>query len=80
MYTIWHKTWKKNVTSFDIKYGEINIKQYDTVTCLGCLLNGTLPGEPMALKFIKKIISRLRFLYKIAGSCLCPFVDCFVTL
>ena len=39
------------VSSLDIKYGEIRIKQYHTVTYLGCLLNETFSGELMALKF-----------------------------
>ena len=52
------------VSSLDIKYGEIYIKQYHTVTYLGCLLDETLSGESMALKTINKINSRLRFLYR----------------
>ena len=50
------------VSSLDINYGEIHIKQYETVTYLGCLLDGTLSGESMTLKVINKINSRLRFL------------------
>ena len=53
-----------NVSSLEIKYGEIHIKQYHTVTYLGCLLDETLSGESMALKVINKINSRLRFLYR----------------
>ena len=52
------------VNSLEIKYGEIHIKQYHTVTYLGCLLDETLSGESMALKVINKINSRLRFLYR----------------
>ena len=52
------------VSSFEIKYGEIHIKQYHTVTYLGCLLGETLSGESMASKVINKIKSRLRFLYR----------------
>ena len=44
------------VLSTEIKYGEIHIKQYHTVTYLGCLLNETLSGQSMALKVIKKLI------------------------
>ena len=47
------------VSSFDIKYDEIHIKQYHTVTYLGCSLDETLPGESIALKVINKINSRL---------------------
>ena len=52
------------VSSLDIKYDEIHIKQYHTVTYLGCLLDETLSGESMTLKVINKINSRLRFLYR----------------
>ena len=47
------------VTSLEIKYGETHIKQYHTVTYLGCLLDETLSGESMALKVI--INSKVRF-------------------
>ena len=50
------------VSSLDIKYGEIDIEQYHTVTYLGCLLDETLSGELVALKVINNINSRLRFL------------------
>ena len=50
------------VNSLEIKYGEILIKQYHTVTYLGCLLDETLSGESMALKVI--INSKVRFLYR----------------
>ena len=73
-----HRLYKVN--SLEIKYGEIHIKQYHTVTYLGCLLDETLCGEEMALKVINKINSRVRFLYKKTGSYLRLFVDCFVTL
>ena len=52
------------VSSLDIKYGKINIKQYHTVTYIGCLLDETLSKESMALKVTNKIKSRLRFLYR----------------
>ena len=52
------------VSSLDIKYGEILIKQHHTVTHLSCLLDATLSEESMALKVINKINSRLRFLYR----------------
>ena len=68
------------VGSLDIKYSDIHIKQYNTMACLDCLLDETFSGESMALTVINKIIYRPRFLYKKAGSCLCLFADCFVTL
>ena len=52
------------VSSLDIKYGEIHIKQYHTVTYLGCLFDETLSGESMVLKVINKINKRLRLLYR----------------
>ena len=54
----------KNVSSLDIKYDEIHIKQYHTVASLGCLLDQTLSAKSMALKVINKINNRLRFLYR----------------
>ena len=65
MFTIWHTKHRLNkVTSLEIKYGKIHIKQYHTVTYLGCLLDETLSGESMALKVINKINSKVRFLYR----------------
>ena len=52
------------VNSLEIKYDAIHIKQYHTVTYLGCLLDETLSGESMAIKVINKINIRLRFLYR----------------
>ena len=63
MHTIWHNILNK-VNSLEIKYGEIHIKQYHTVTYLGCLLDETFSGESMTLKGINKINSRLRFLQR----------------
>ena len=57
-----HRLYK--VSSLEIKYGEIHIKQYHTVTYLGCLLDETLSGESMALKVINKINSRRGFLIR----------------
>ena len=50
--------------SLNIKHGTIQIKQYHTVTYLGCALDENLSGETMALKVISKINCRLRFLYR----------------
>ena len=50
--------------SLNIKHGTIQIKQYHTVTYLGCALDENLSGETMALKVISKIKCRLRFLYR----------------
>ena len=58
------KNKKKKIGILEIKYGNINIKQYSKVTYLGCELDENLSGEAMALKVINKINSRLRFLYR----------------
>ena len=58
------KNKKKKIGTLEIKYGNINIKQYSKVTYLGCELDENLSGEAMALKVINKINSRLRFLYR----------------
>ena len=53
-YSVWHRLLKEN--SLDIRYGKIHIKQYHTVTYLGCALDKVLSGESMALNVIKKSI------------------------
>ena len=58
------KNKKKRIGTLEIKYGNINIKQYSKVTYLGCELDENLSGEAMALKVINKISSRLCFLYR----------------
>ena len=56
---------KPNKTgSLNIRHGMIQIKQYYTVTYLGCTLDGILSGEIMALKVISKINCRRWFLYR----------------
>ena len=52
------------VSSLAIKNGEIHIKQFHTVTNLGCLLDETLSGESIDLRFRKRINSKLKFLYR----------------
>ena len=50
------------------KVGKLNItdqgKQNSQVTYLGCILDETISGEPMAYKTIKKINSRLIYLFR----------------
>ena len=53
----------KNLDTLDIKRGDINIKQYTSVTYLGCELDQYLSGEPMVTKVLGKINGRLKFLY-----------------
>ena len=40
------KNKKKKIGTLEIKYGNINIKQYSKVTYLGCELDKNLSGEP----------------------------------
>ena len=54
----------KNIRQLNIKYKDINIKQLSEVTYLGCVLEKTMSGEPMALKVINKINGKLKFLYR----------------
>ena len=58
------KNKKKKIGSLEIKYGNINTKQYSKVTYLGCELDENLSTEAMGLKAINKINSRSRFLYR----------------
>ena len=53
----------QKVSSLDIKYGEIHIKQYHTVTYFGCWLDKALSAKYVTLKVLNKISIRLRFLY-----------------
>ena len=53
----------RNAGELNIMYNGIEIKQYSKVTYLGCLLDETMSGESMALKTIKKINQKLKFLY-----------------
>ena len=52
----------KNIRQLNIKYKDINIKQHSGVTYLGCVLDETISGEPMALKVFNKINGKLAFL------------------
>ena len=45
-------------------YNGTEIKQYEKVKYLGCILDQNLSGESMALNVIDKVNSRLKFLHK----------------
>jgi len=47
-----------------IKRHNVTLKQFSTVEYLGCLLDETLSGREMALKVLKKVNGKLRFLYR----------------
>ena len=67
------KKQKLNKTGcLNIRHNTIQIKQYPTVTYLGCALDENLSGETMALKVISKINSRKnRFLWQPLRRLLC---------
>ena len=54
----------KNIRKLNIRYKEINMKQQVQVTYLGCVLDESMSGEPMALKVTNKINGKLKFLYR----------------
>ena len=45
----------KHAGKLEISFNNIEIKQYSSLTYLGCILDNTLSGEAMAIKTIKKI-------------------------
>ena len=54
----------KTIKKLSIKYQDIEIKQHSQVTYLGCVMDETISGKPMALKVINKINEKLNFLYR----------------
>ena len=54
----------KKLRKLNISYGSLKIKQYSEVTYLGCILDESLSGEPMALNVVSKINTHLKFLYR----------------
>ena len=54
----------KNISRLNTKYKDINIKQHLEVMYLGCMLDETMSGEPMALKIVNKINGKFMFLYR----------------
>ena len=54
----------KSTRKLKIKNKDIKLKQHSQVTYLGCVLDETLPGEPMALKALNKINGKLKFIYR----------------
>ena len=54
----------KNAGKLEISFNNIEIKQYSSLTYLGCILDDTMSGEAMATKTIKKINSKLKFLHR----------------
>ena len=54
----------RKVSKLNITYQGIDIKQNSQVTYVCCILDETMPGEPMAYKAIKKINSSLNYLFR----------------
>ena len=54
----------KNIHQLNIRYNQMNIKHHSQVTYLGCVLDERMSCEPMALKVIKKINRKLKFIYR----------------
>ena len=53
----------KAIKKLNIKYQNIEIKQHSQVSYLGCVMDETMSGEPMALNVINKTNEKLKFLY-----------------
>ena len=58
-------SWNKTLLELNIVYNDNRIKQYCMVEYLGCCLDANLNGESMAMKSIRKINTKLHFLYKL---------------
>ena len=54
----------RKVGKLNITYQGVDIKQNSQVTYLSCILDETMSGEPMTYKTIKKINSRLKYLFR----------------
>ena len=54
----------RKASKLSITYQIINIKQNSQITYLGCIFDEKMTGEPMAYKTIKKINSRLNYLFR----------------
>ena len=54
----------RNAKALNIVYNGIEIKQYEKVKYVGCILDQSLSGESMALNIIDKLFSRLKFLHR----------------
>ena len=54
----------RNAKALNIVYTGKEIKHYEKVKYLGCILDQILSGESMFLNIIEKVNSRLKFLYR----------------
>ena len=58
------KNLRKRAEPIVVKRHDITLKQFSTVEYLGCLLDETLSGQEMAIKVLKKVNGKLRFVYR----------------
>ena len=54
----------KSPPKVSISYGDYSLKQHNTVEYLGCYLDSNLNGESMARRVLKKINTKLNFLWR----------------
>ena len=54
----------RNAKALNIVYNGTEIKQYEKVKYIGCILDQSLSGESMVLNVIDKVNSRLKFLHR----------------
>ena len=54
----------ENLAELNKTYNNDRIKQYQIVEYLGCCLDANLSGESMAMKSLRKINTKLQFLYR----------------
>ena len=55
---------KSNIKKPNIKYQNVEIKQRSQVFYLGCVMDETMSGDPMDLKVISKLNTKLEFFYR----------------
>ena len=66
----------RKADNLNTTYQRIDTKQNSQTTYLGCILDETLSGEPMGYKTIKKINSRVNFLFR-KKHFLTPDLSCY---
>ena len=54
----------KSPSKLSISYGDYSLQQHNSVEYFGCFLNFNLNGESMACRVLKKINTKLNFLWK----------------
>jgi retron-type reverse transcriptase len=73
---------RNKIDPLKIEYKNLIIKQHSNVSYLVCMLDDSLNGESMALNVLKKINSRLAFLYQKKTKNFWPLISnaCYVIL